>query len=97
MARPPMKLMYLAYFIAILVPNVPSNNQNEAAIKLNMANPNGLTCSETPCAAKIKFSMFPKTNNIKNGFKSSNIKPPNYGIQTHILPENLKQILQIHR
>ena len=86
--------MYLAYFNAALVPKVPSNNQDEAAIKLKIARPRGLTCAATPCAAKIKFSIFPKTNKIKNGFTSFNILSPNYGMRTHTWPEDLKQILQ---
>ena len=70
-ASPPMKFIYFAYFIAILVPNVPIISQQEAANKLKIARPNGLTLAATPCAAKIKFSIFPKTSNIKNGFNSS--------------------------
>ena len=71
MAKPPMKFINLAYFIAYLVPNVPINNQQEAAVKLKIASPKGFTEAATPCAAKIKFSIFPKTSNIKNGFNSS--------------------------
>ena len=69
-AKPPIKLMYLAYFIAILVPKVPIASQKRTANRLKHANPKGFTWAETPCAAKIKFSMFPKTNNIKKGFNS---------------------------
>ena len=69
-ASPPMKLITLAYFIAILVPKVPRDNQKTTAIKLKIAKPKGLTPAATPCAAKIKFSMFPKINNTEKVFNS---------------------------
>ncbi len=47
-ARPPIKLMYLAYFIAILVPNVPIKSQQTTAVKLKHAKPKGFTHAATP-------------------------------------------------
>ena len=47
-ASPPIKLIYLAYFKAILVPKVPISNQKKTAIKLNPAMMKGLTPAATP-------------------------------------------------
>ena len=65
-----MKLMCLAYLMAALVPRVPINIQQITAMKLKIAKPTGLTPAPTPCAAKIRFSMFPKTIRPINGFNS---------------------------
>ena len=65
-----MKLICLAYLIATLVPSVPINNQQKTAMKLKIAKPNGLTPAPTPCAAKIRFSIFPKIIKPRNGFNS---------------------------
>lgn len=64
-----MKLIYLAYFMAIFVPKVPIRSQHTTAVKLNRAKPRGFTQAATPCAAKIKFSMFPKISKIEKFFK----------------------------
>ena len=43
-----MKLMYLAYFIAAFVANVPINNQHTTAHKLKQARTIGFTPAATP-------------------------------------------------
>ena len=69
-ARPPIKLMCLAYLIANLVPKVPIKSQQTTQIKLNPPNMNGSTCAVAPCADNIKFSILPKINNHINCLNS---------------------------
>ena len=76
MASPPIKLMWRAYLIATLVPNVPIKIQQATAMKLKMAKPTGSTPAPTPCAAKIRFSMFPKIINVKKGLNSFKLSAP---------------------
>ena len=51
-ARPPIKLIYFAYLIASLVPNVPINNQQEATSRLKAARKSGFQCFRKPAILK---------------------------------------------
>ena len=68
-----MKLICLAYLIAAFVPTVPIKNQKNTAMKLKQAKPKGSTPALTHCAAKIRFSIFPKIISPRNCLNSAPI------------------------